>query len=181
MSKKKIVMKFEFDDARLKTAFRQIMKEGQEPMALHLKQVMGFAGIESDPAIHIKEDLIVFKMSSTDKGFIFAYEDLEQKKLVAKQYKLLADNEVYMTFAGGSLLVWFKRNNSPDVNVENMVAFDNVNSAVDLLKEIDDPLVVAERIKQRDIEDGILDKDGNPIMKVEKEPKLEDAVPSVKK
>ena len=181
MKKKKNVIKLEFDRPELMGVFKQIMKEGQEPMALHLKRYLDQIGVASDPAIYIKEDEIIFKMTNTDKGFVLAYEDDKQDKIISKQYKLLADGQIYMTLNGGSLLVWFKRNGAPDENVDNMVAFDDVNRAVEALKLIDDPIVVAERIKQRDIEDGIIDKDGNPLpQKVEDEtPPLEAAIPKV--
>ena len=179
--KKNYVFKMEFDHPELMAAFKQIMTTGQEPMALHLKRVLEQVGVESDPALYIKEDAVIFKMINTDKGFVFAYEDTDQKKLVSKPYKLVADNEIYMTLNSGTLLVWFKRNGSPDQNVDNMVAFDDINRAVESLKLIDDPIVVAERIKQRDIEDGIIDEDGKPLPQ-DGLPKLsfEDAIPKTK-
>ena len=178
--KNKNVIKLEFDSPQLTAVFKQIMREGKEPMQLHLKRMLEQIGVPSDPALYIKDDEIIFKMVNTDKGQVFCYEDEEQTKIISKEYKLVADNQVYMTLNGGSLLVWFKRNGAPDENVNNMVSFDDVSRAVEALKLIDDPIIVAERIRQRDIEDGIIDEDGNPLPQKTEEKGIDSAVPPVK-
>jgi len=178
--KKNYVMKLEFNDPQLMSVFKQIMESGKEPMQLHLKRILAEIGVASDPALYIKDESIIFKMVNTDKGLVFCYENEKQEKLISKEYKLIADGEVYMTLNSGSLLVWFKRNGAPDQNIENMVAFDDINRAVEALKKIDDPVIVAERIKQRDIEDGIIDEDGNPLPQEDNKVKtFADAIPKV--
>lgn len=169
----------DFDNPQLMAVFKQIMVEGKEPMGLHLKRMLEQLGIPSDPALYIKEDSIIFKMVNTDKGFVFCYEDEDKKRLISREYKLVANNEIYITLNAGALLVWFKRDGQPDENVSNMVAFDDINRAVEALKLIDDPILVAEKIKQRDIEDGVIDKDGNPIPSHLANKGLEAAIPAV--
>ena len=171
-------MKFEFDSPQIMAAWKQIMRENAEGMSVGLAKILEEVGVDSDPKIYLKEDLVIVKTINTDKGSVLVYNDGETQ-LSSKPYKLVADNQRYLAFSGKDMLLWFRRTGGVDHNTGK--GFDNIDNAVKYAKEIDDPIVVAERIKQRDIEDGILDKDGNPIMQVDKEPKLEDAIPSIKK
>jgi len=181
MKKKKHIVTYEFDTQEIKAGWYQIMRENAEGMSVGMKSILEGVGIESDPVIHIKndKDLILVKLINTDKGEVMVYEDEDKKRLISKPYKLVSDNEVYLAFFGKDLLAFFRRTGGVDLNTAK--GFASIDHAVEGLKLIDDPIVVAERIKQRDIEDGIIDKDGNPLpQKVEDEtPSLEAAIPKV--
>jgi hypothetical protein len=163
MSKKnKIELKYEFDSPQIRASWLQIMRENADGMAVGLRKILEDVGVASDPKIYLKEDknLIVVKTINTDKGFVLVY-DKKQENLITKPYKLVADNEVYLAFFGKDLLAFFRRVGGVDHNTGK--GFESVEYAVKGLKQIDDPIVVEERIRQRDIEDGIIDEDGNPL------------------
>jgi len=161
--KKKITMTYEFDTPQIKASWRQLMSENMEGMAVGLAKILEGVGVESDPKIYLKEDLVIFKTVNTDKGLVLTYEDVDQTTLISKPYKLVANNERYFAYSGDKMLLWFRRTGGVDVNTGKW--FPTVDAAVKYAKEIDDPIVVAEKIKQRDIEDGVINEDGTPIMK----------------
>jgi len=179
--KQKFEIKYEFDMPELKAAWHQLMRENAESMALGLKSVLKDGGLESDPKIYIKDDLILVKKINTDKGEALVLND---GKLVSKAYKLIADNERYLLMAthpNQGIEVWFKRTGGVDFHTQQ--AFTTIEHAVKGAEGIEDPLVVEERIKQRDIEDGILNKDGTPkeleVVAPEEVKGLESAIPQV--
>ena len=163
MGKKKVKheLKYEFDLPELKAAWNQLMRENAESMALGLKSVLKDIGMESDPKIHLKDDLILVKKINTDKGEALV---VEKGKLVSKAYRLIANNERYLMMAihpNQGIEVWFRRTGGVDFHTQQ--AFTTIDNAVKGADGIEDPLVVAEKIKQKDIEAGILNKDGTPV------------------
>jgi hypothetical protein len=173
--KNRIELKYEFDSPQIKAAWNQIMRENHEGMAVGLRKILEDVQVESDPKIYLKDDKVVVKTVNTDKGFVLVY-DKKQENLISKPYKLVADNEIYLTFFGKDLLAFFRRTGGVDYNTAK--GFENIDYAVKGLKNIDDPLVVEERIRQQDIKQGIINEDGTPTEKGKKI--LEGAVPSVK-
>ena len=161
--KKKITLTYEFDSPQIKASWNQIMRENSEGMAVGLAKILEEVGVASDPKIYLKDDVVIVKTINTDKGLVFVYEDEDQLKLVSKPYNLVANNERYFAFSGDKMLLWFRRTGEADENTGKW--FPTVEAAVKYAKEIDDPIVVAEKIKQRDIEDGVINEDGTPIMK----------------
>ena len=179
MSKKKIRVYYDFDSPQLQLAWNQLMAENYEGMQMGLKSILSQVGVKSDPAIHIKDDGVIFKTVNTDKGPVLTLVKRDEKGLVTKDYKLVPNDWPYLVLFNGKLTIFWKRGGEAD---ESVGTIETISQAVENLHKIDDPKVVQERIRQQDIKQGIIDEDGNPLpQKEDPAKKIQEAIDQVTK
>lgn len=142
---------YEFDNPQLKMVWFQLMVENKDSMAIGLTKMMEEVGAKSDPVIYVKDDkdLIIVKKINTNKGFVFAYEDDKKEKIISKPYKLIPNNDTYMTLLEGQLIVWFRRTGGVD---ERVFSFASIDDAVNKLKEVVDPIDMKKEQDRLDAE-----------------------------
>ena len=131
-----------FDAVELKTAMVTFFGQYKKELPLFLRDALTAIGITSDPKMVIKKDEITFSKIDNDKGRVFVWKD---DNLLLTTYRLVPNDEKYLHYENGSLVVYFKRKEA-DIQAGVLPDF---SMAYKGFKDIKDPsILLAEAEKE---------------------------------
>lgn len=154
--KSKITLNFDADE--LKVAMVTFFGQYKKELPLFLRDALTALGITSDPKMVIKKDEIMFSKIDNDKGRVFVWKD---KNLVLTTYRLVPNDEKYLHYENGALIVYFKRKEADT----QAGMFPDFSMAYKGFKDVKDPaILLAEAEKEKSL---------NEIPEIIENPKME--------
>jgi len=137
-----------FDNAELKAAMITFFKQYQRELPLFLKDALTALGISSDPKMVIHDNEINLTKVNQDKGRVFIWDSTEEN-ITLVPYLLVANDERYLYYENGALIVYFKRAGS-DADMQAGM-FPDFSMAFKGLKDVQDPAVLAAEVEEKAI------------------------------